>query len=231
MNRSFATSSLWILAATVVLVAALVPLDPMLSRRAQDLPAAVVAFNGRITDFGTFRWMLYGSGLTAVLAYGIARASSRETVTGKAQTAGRLALYLFLTIGATSVLVHLLKLVIGRARPALFGEHGAYSLTPFAYDDLYSSFPSGHSAAVGAFFGAFAMLAPRLRPLFLMGALAIGVSRVILGAHYPSDVAAGLLLGLWTAIAVAYVFARKQWLFRLDERGWPLPKSFGAKSQ
>ncbi|MBN9052579.1 MAG: phosphatase PAP2 family protein, partial [Rhizobiales bacterium] len=133
--------------------------------------------------------------------------------------------YFFLTIGATSALVHLVKLIVGRARPELFAEHGAYSLTPFAYDDLYSSFPSGHSAAVGAFFGAFSMLVPRLRPLFLLGALAIGVSRVIVGAHYPSDVAAGLLLGLWTAIATAYVFARKAWLFRLDARGWPLPKS------
>ena len=75
------------------------------------------------------------------------------------------------------------------------------------------------------------MGAPRLRPLFLLGALTIGVSRVIVGAHYPSDVAAGLLLGLWTAIAVAYAFARKDWLFRLDERGWPLPKSLLAKPQ
>ena len=53
----------------------------------------------------------------------------------------------------------------------------------------------------------------------------IGVSRVIVGAHYPSDVAAGLLLGLWTAVATAFLFARRNWLFRLDARGWPLPKS------
>jgi membrane-associated phospholipid phosphatase len=231
MNRSLATSSLWILVATAVLVAALIPFDPILSEHAQGLPRAVVAFSARITDFGTFRWMLYGSGLAVILAYGISRVSTRETVAGKAGAGGRLMLYFFLTIGTTSVLVHVLKLIIGRARPELFAEHGAYSLTPFAYDDLYSSFPSGHSAAVGAFFGAFAMLVPRLRPLFLLGALTIGVSRVILGAHYPSDVAAGLLLGLWTAIAVAYAFARQGWLFRLDERGWPLPKSLLAKPQ
>lgn len=225
MNRSLATSSLWILAATAVLVVALVPFDPLLSERARGLPGAVVAFNERITDFGTFRWMIYGSGFLVILAYVVSRASADESTAGRARTGGRLSLYFFLTIGATSALVHLVKLIVGRARPELFAEHGAYSLTPFAYDDLYSSFPSGHSAAVGAFFGAFSMLVPRLRPLFLLGALAIGVSRVIVGAHYPSDVAAGLLLGLWTAIATAYVFARKAWLFRLDARGWPLPKS------
>ena len=229
MNRSFATSSLWILAATVVLVVALVPFDPAISRHAQGLPGAVVAFNAHITDFGTFRWMLYGSGVLVILAYVVHRAAGNGTAAGRARSVTRLSLYFFLTIGATSALVHFAKLIVGRARPELFADLGAYSLTPFAYDDLYSSFPSGHSAAVGALFGAFSMLAPRLRSLFLLGALTIGVSRVILGAHYPSDVAAGLLLGLWTAIATAFVFAHLDWLFRFDERGWPLPKSMPAK--
>ena len=229
MNRSFATSSLWILAATVVLVVALIPFDPAISQHAQGLPGPIVAFNARITDFGTFRWMLYGSGLLVILAYVVHRVSSGGATAGRAKAAMRLSLYFFVTIGATSALVHLAKLIVGRARPELFAELGAYSLTPFAHDNLYASFPSGHSAAVGAFFGAFSMLVPRLRPLFLIGALAIGVSRVIVGAHYPSDVAAGLLLGLWTAIAVAFVFARRNWLFRFDTRGWPLPKSTVSK--
>ena len=69
------------------------------------------------------------------------------------------------------------------------------------------------------------MLAPRLRIVFVIGALAIGISRVIVGAHYPSDVAAGLLVGLWTALMTAFFFARKNWLFRLDEAGWPRPKN------
>ena len=229
MNRSFATSSLWILAATVVLVAALVPFDPAISRHAQGLPGAVVAFNAHITDFGTFRWMIYGSGVLVILAYVVHRAAGNGTAAGRARSAMRLSLYFFLTIGATSAFVHLAKLIVGRARPELFADLGAYSLTPFAHGNLYASFPSGHSAAVGAFFGAFSMLVPRLRPLFLAGALAIGVSRVILGAHYPSDVAAGLLLGLWTAIAVAFLFARRDWLFHFDARGWPLPKALSGR--
>lgn len=229
MNRSLATSSLWILAATAVLVVALLPFDPAISQRAQGLPSAIVTFNRRITDFGTFSWMIYGSGFLVILAYVAHRISRNETLTGRTRTAWRLPLYFFVTTGATTTLVHLIKLIVGRARPELFADHGAYSLTPFAYDDLYSSFPSGHSAAVGAFFGAFSMLVPRLRPLFLLGALVIGLSRIIVGAHYPSDVAAGLLLGLWTAIATAFVFARRDWLFRFDARGWPLPKSMLAK--
>ncbi|MFC3073952.1 phosphatase PAP2 family protein [Shinella pollutisoli] len=230
MYRPLATSSLWLLAATVVLVVALVPFDPALSQRAQALPERIVLFNHAITDFGTFRWMIYGSGLLVIVAYVLGRASRSATVAGRARTGLRLSLYFFLTIGATSALVHLAKLVVGRARPALLSERGAYDLTPLSFDTLFQSFPSGHSAAVGAFFGAFSMLVPGLRPLFLAGALTIGVSRVVVGAHYPSDVAAGLLLGLWTAIAAAFLFAGRQWLFRFDAAGWPQPKRLGLDS-
>jgi membrane-associated phospholipid phosphatase len=38
-------------------------------------------------------------------------------------------------------------------------------------------------------------------------------------------VAAGLLVGLWTALMTAFFFARQNWLFRLDEAGWPRPKN------
>ncbi|HXV31488.1 MAG TPA: phosphatase PAP2 family protein, partial [Sinorhizobium sp.] len=78
--------------------------------------------------------------------------------------------------------------------------------------------------AAGALFGAFAMLMPQMRPLFLILALVIGVSRVVVGAHYPSDVAAGLLLGLWAAVLIAFLFARQSRLFALAASGWPALK-------
>lgn len=223
--RRFFVSSGWILAATFVLVLVFIPLDPVLSQRAQALPGSIIGFNNAITDFGTFRWMLYSTGLLAIAAYVGARVLTSYSYASRIKTAWRLLLYFFLTIGTASILVHLLKFVIGRARPELLIDMGAYSLTPFTGDNLYESFPSGHSAAAGSFFGAFMMLVPRFRFVFIGLALVIGVSRVIVGAHYPSDVAAGLLLGTWTAMAFAFIFARSEWLFRFDMKGWPFPKN------
>lgn len=223
--RRFFVSSGWIFIATIVLVLAFIPFDPLISQRAQALPGAVVGFNRAITDFGTFRWMLYSTGLLAVLAYTAGRAFGTRAYGTRLRTAWRLLFYFFCTIGTASILVHLMKFLIGRARPELFMELGAYSLTPFTGDNLYESFPSGHSAAAGSFFGAFLMLMPRFRFVFIAFALVIGVSRVIVGAHYPSDVAAGLLLGTWTAIAFAFIFARSGWLFSFNENGWPHPKN------
>ncbi|WP_220093440.1 diacylglycerol kinase family protein [Flexivirga caeni] len=64
-----------------------------------------------------------------------------------------------------------------------------------------TSFPSGHAASAAAFATAVGLEAPVLSlPLKALAGL-VGISRVATGAHYPSDVAAGWLLG--TAVAEA----------------------------
>lgn len=74
-----------------------------------------------------------------------------------------------------------------------------------------SSFPSGHTAAAVALYGGLAVIAAAvpartwLRRLALVAAVAVpvavGVSRIYRGMHYPTDVAAGALLGLvWLAV-------------------------------
>ncbi len=73
------------------------------------------------------------------------------------------------------------------------------------------SFPSGHSAGNMMFFGALALLAGG-RVAQAMAAtmiLMIGVSRVWLGVHWPSDVLAGWIEGLgWLALCAVWLPAR-----------------------
>lgn len=59
-----------------------------------------------------------------------------------------------------------------------------------------SSFPSGHTAAAVAFCAAVAPTWPVAGLLCAVPAIAVALERVQSGAHYPSDVAAGSLIGL-----------------------------------
>lgn len=108
------------------------------------------------------------------------------------------------TLGA-ALLIALLKLAFRRPRPEPFFE----TLLPDSF-----SFPSGHSLGSFCFYGAVAAIIVnrlsnrwlKLLTLIIAAALIllIGVSRVYLGVHYPSDVLAGFIIGfIWvTTIAI-----------------------------
>ena len=114
----------------------------------------------------------------------------------------RLALALAAPVALQAVLVWALKALLGRVRPWL--ALGLPAPWGHPYD---GSFPSGHAAGsfcVAAFFvaalPAFPAFGSRVRARVLSIALVaiaglIALSRVYLGAHFPSDVLAGALLG------------------------------------
>jgi undecaprenyl-diphosphatase len=98
----------------------------------------------------------------------------------------------------------LLKIAVGRPRP----------------EGPALGFPSGHATAAAAYFGAILYLAGSLPPgrRRLMRSLAVtciilvGLARVILRAHWPSDVLGGITLGLGLATVAAI-------LSSLDDEG------------
>jgi membrane-associated phospholipid phosphatase len=63
-----------------------------------------------------------------------------------------------------------------------------------------SSFPSGHTASAFAFATGVSAEQPLLAPVLVPLAAAVGYSRVHTGVHHPSDVAAGALIGIGSAL-------------------------------
>jgi undecaprenyl-diphosphatase len=92
---------------------------------------------------------------------------------------------------ATYVAQRLLKPIFRRNRP-WFTREAAKVVGGKTPDH---SFPSGHTAASFAAATVLAMAYPSARPLLFATATAVGVSRIHLGHHFPSDVIAGGLLG------------------------------------
>jgi membrane-associated phospholipid phosphatase len=99
-----------------------------------------------------------------------------------------------------------LKQVINRARPSLEHLVEVYTL----------SYPSGHAMSAMGFYGFLIFLVARytiniflkvsLITFLVLLILSIGISRIYLGVHYPSDVLAGYIGGLIWVTFCAIVF-------------------------
>jgi len=93
----------------------------------------------------------------------------------------------------------LLKRLLGRARPRR--ENAGKFLGPsFGHANFRESFPSSHSASAFAFSTVLSTAYPEAAPIFWTLAIVCAVLRYVMDAHWPSDVLAGIALGLLSGI-------------------------------
>lgn len=121
----------------------------------------------------------------------------------KGENSRRMAITFLLSMLIGGVAVNAVKMVVQRDRPLKYFEKEIANnkVTVNApFRQLYHrSFPSGHSQAAFTAAAFFALYYGRRRTLFFSAALLVALSRVYLGVHFPSDIAAGALLGAVTA--------------------------------
>lgn len=122
-----------------------------------------------------------------------------------------------LTVAAAGCGANLLKLIIARSRPGAADLPHVQSWETFSAwlplgrnGSALQSFPSAHTATAVALALVLAMLYPQGRRLFAAFAAAVALQRVLGGAHYPSDVLAGVSVGWWCAVtALRFTGARR----------------------
>jgi undecaprenyl-diphosphatase len=199
--------------------------DAQLAAASKQLPGWAYPAFEFMTDFGKSGWFLWPTGIVlaaiAALTAPAVAPLSRLVLAAIAVRTG----FLFAAIAVPSLFATIIKRLIGRARP-----HVGTEADPFLYGQLvwradYASMPSGHATTAFAAAIAVGLLWPRLRPLMLIYALIIAVSRVVLDAHYLSDVIAGAFVGSIGALIVRDWFARRHLGFVVDAQGvtHPLP--------
>ena len=131
------------------------------------------------------------------------------------------ALFVVVAVGGGMLLSTGLKIGFDRPRPDLV-PHGAIVYT--------ASFPSGHSMLAAVAYLTLGALLARVQPrrllkLYLLGlaillTVAVGVSRVYLGVHWPTDVLAGWAVGAAWAL---FCWAAALWLQRRGQVESPGP--------
>ena len=222
--RPRATTIAVIALTLVASVVSMFLVDATASEWAQHLPLWFTETFEQITDFGLSGWFLYPLGFIIVsLAVIGARALPRMTQGVLALLAARFG-FIFVAIAVPGLFVTIVKRMIGRARPYVGGHNDPFVYMPFIWRPAYASMPSGHATTAVAAAIAIGAIWPRTRVVMWLYALLIMFSRVVVLAHYPSDVIAGALVGTVGALMVRRWFAARRLVFSAsDLRPYPGP--------
>ena len=206
------------LAATLIVVAAVVALDARSLAGVRGLPAALVEPFRTITHFGLSGWFLYPTGFL-LLALAAADSAALPSFSRRVVAAISIRLgFVFMAVALPGLFVTIIKRLIGRARPFVAGED-AWTSQFLVWRPDYASFPSGHATTSFAAAVAIGALWPRLRPWMWAYAVVIAISRVFVTAHHPSDVIAGAMAGAIGALLVRNWYASRRLGFVVTAEG------------
>ncbi len=104
---------------------------------------------------------------------------------------------LFASVALATAMKTVVKRVVVRTRPHVLADGGQYETGLLgAVDGPHSSFPSGHTADAVAAARAVVRVYPQIAAPAHAAAAAVGLIQIPRCAHYPSDVAAGALVGM-----------------------------------
>jgi undecaprenyl-diphosphatase len=185
----------------------------------QSVPPWLKTGLAEVTDLGKSGWFLVPIGIAlALIAMRSSPALPRMTRLVLLTIAVRLS-FLFAAIAIPGLFTSVVKRLVGRARPFVDLSGDPFHFEPFSWHPAFASMPSGHATtAVGAAV-AIGFLCPRLRVPLWIYALVILASRMLLAAHYPSDLLAGTIVGAVGASLVRDWFAARRLGFAIDADG------------
>ncbi len=201
------------IAAVVGVVLAATTLDAASVVWAKGLAPGPHAFFQVMTRFGKSEWWLVPSGVGfLILLCGNWQRVAPSVARAWAEL-GAVTAFFFFAVAGAGLTTDLIKLAVGRSRPALVGPGGSLALDPFKSGYLHLSFPSGHTTTVAAATAVLALIMPRVAiPVGILG-LVVMVSRVAVGAHFPSDVVGGCFVGAAFTVALAMGWSRARVAF------------------
>nr|WP_300001875.1 phosphatase PAP2 family protein [Tissierella sp.] len=101
-------------------------------------------------------------------------------------------------LGISQTIVQILKRSFGRQRP----YNMIKNINTFEIELKDFSFPSGHTTASFCMAATLSLNMPRIAIFLYIMAMIIGISRIYLAVHYPTDVLVGIVLGIGSALIV-----------------------------
>ncbi len=168
-----------------------------------------------LTRLGLSKWYLITAGLVLIIAG--AKDWQQHGNRGRSRLAlffGQAA-YAFAAVALSGLLTNLFKILIERARPRLFEQYGSLHFEPFTAGYDFASYPSGHSTTAGAVTMILMLWFPKWSVPTLAAGMIIAITRIMVGAHYASDVVAGFSVGVLVTLFIARWLAARALVFRI----------------
>ena len=164
----------------------------------ENLPRPAAGVIKQISKLGLAGYYIAGFLLAYVLSRFIL-ASAKFT---------KIFLYLTTTIIFPGIICDIIKIAVGRYRPRMLFNEGLYGLHFFTVKSKMWSFPSGHSVTFMGLMVALSLLFPKRWYCFWIVGFAVCFTRVLVTAHFLSDVMVGALIG---AVGAYFCYAWVQY--------------------
>ncbi len=102
----------------------------------------------------------------------------------------------FVSILTVGIITQIIKHLVGRPRPNHTDFEDVFNFKYFTLESNFHSFPSGHSSTIFIVCFILVSVFPKLRYFFYILASVVAFSRVVVGAHFFTDILAGAILAL-----------------------------------
>jgi lipid A 4'-phosphatase len=206
-NSEMARIALAVVATAILVVVSMMsfdrPVDLYLHSEGPDLHA-LFETTGRLGE--AWGWLLlFGLGF-AGLHWG-GELPRLRAAAARLRALSVIPAFLFAAVAVSGLVADVLKIGFGRMRPKLLFRGDFYGFTWLAWRPDHWSFPSGHTATIVALMTALWWLWPRHLLFYILVAAIVAASRIVVGAHYPSDVIAGALIAVLSVRGVVWLFA------------------------
>ena len=149
-------------------------------------------FFKQITILGDSKWYFLLSIFSILLFYFVKKNNYYINKKNIIEAYSNFAIFLFFSLIISGILTQLIKHIVGRPRPNHSLLDGSFEFNFFNLNSEFHSFPSGHSSTIFIVALVIALFLPKLKYFFILLALIVASSRIVVGAHFLTDVLGGI---------------------------------------
>ena len=166
-------------------------------------------FFRQITVLGDSKWYFVSSFFVIICCYFIKKTNYYHNHKNIINICNNFSIFLGLSLITTGLITQLIKHIVGRPRPSYTSFDGGLEFNFFNLNSEFHSFPSGHTSTIFVVALMASFLLPKLKYFFILLAVVIAFSRIVVGAHFFTDVVAGITVA-YLGVKITKLFLEKR---------------------